>query len=77
MAACLGLAVLLWSYSGLPLATLVAATAPGGLAEMSITAKVLNLGVPVVTAFHVMRIFMITLFTLPAFRMLSRARQGL
>jgi hypothetical protein len=77
MAACLGLALLLWSYSGLPLATLVAATAPGGLAEMSITAKVLNLGVPVVTAFHVMRIFMITLFTLPAFRVLNRVRQGL
>jgi membrane AbrB-like protein len=77
MAACLGLAVLLWSYSGLPLATLVAATAPGGLAEMSITAKVLNLGVPVVTAFHVMRIFMITLFTLPAFRVLKRVGQGL
>jgi hypothetical protein len=44
---------------------------------MSITAKVLNLGVPVVTAFHVMRIFMITLFTLPAFRVLNRVRQGL
>jgi len=81
MAACLGLAVLLWSYTGLPLATLVAATAPGGLAEMSITAKVLNLGVPIVTAFHVMRVFMITLFTLPAFRLLGmlrrRAGQGL
>jgi len=80
MAACLGLAVLVWSYSDLPLATLVAATAPGGLAEMSITAKVLNLGVPIVTAFHVTRVFMITLFTLPAFRMLAvlrrRAAQG-
>jgi len=47
---------------------------------MSITAKVLNLGVPIVTAFHVTRVFMITLFTLPAFRMLAvlrrRAAQG-
>jgi membrane AbrB-like protein len=80
MAACLGLAVAVWSYSGLPFATLVAATAPGGLAEMSITAKVLNLGVPVVTAFHVMRVFMITLVTLPAYRALGalrkRAAQG-
>ena len=30
-------------------------TSPGGMAEMSITAKVLQLGVPVVTAFHVTR----------------------
>jgi membrane AbrB-like protein len=80
MAACLGLAALLWTYTGLPFAALVAATAPGGLAEMSITAKVLNLGVPIVTAFHVMRVFMITLFTLPAYRVLGvirrRVRQG-
>lgn len=41
--------------SGLPWATLVLATSPGGIAEMTLTAKTLQLGVPVVTAFHVTR----------------------
>ncbi|WP_425257049.1 AbrB family transcriptional regulator [Rubrivivax sp. RP6-9] len=40
---------------GLHPATAVLATAPGGIAEMAITAKVLQLGVPVVTAFQVVR----------------------
>jgi uncharacterized membrane protein AbrB (regulator of aidB expression) len=31
-------------------------TSPGGIAEMCITAKVLQLGVPIVTAFHVTRL---------------------
>ncbi|MFY9512197.1 MAG: AbrB family transcriptional regulator, partial [Rubrivivax sp.] len=41
--------------AGLHPATAVLATAPGGIAEMAITAKVLQLGVPVVTAFQVLR----------------------
>ena len=41
--------------SGLYPATLVLGMAPGGIAEMCITAKVLQLGVPLVTAFHVTR----------------------
>jgi membrane AbrB-like protein len=40
-------------------ATMVLATAPGGIAEMAITAKVLQLGVPVVTAFHVARMVLL------------------
>ena len=39
----------------LPLPTLGLGLAPGGVAEMTITAKVLQLGVPIVTAFHVAR----------------------
>ena len=51
---------LAWVMPGNP-ATLVLATAPGGIAEMAITAKVLQLGVPVVTAFHVLRmVFLVT-----------------
>jgi membrane AbrB-like protein len=42
--------------SGHPLATLVLATAPGGIAEMCLTARVLDLGVPLVTAFHLLRV---------------------
>ncbi|SUA35689.1 Putative ammonia monooxygenase [Neisseria zoodegmatis] len=41
--------------SGIPLPTLGLGLSPGGVAEMTITAKVLQLGVPVVTAFHVSR----------------------
>jgi membrane AbrB-like protein len=48
-------AVLLARVFGLHPATALLATAPGGIAEMAITAKVLQLGVPVVTAFQVVR----------------------
>lgn len=43
------------AVSGIHLATLVLATTPGGVSEMSITAKTLQLGVPIVTALHVLR----------------------
>lgn len=44
-------------------ATMVLAMAPGGIVEMSITAKVLQLGVPVVTAFHVARMVLLVSVT--------------
>jgi len=47
----------------LPLATIWLGMAPGGLAEMSITAKVLMLGVPMVTAFQVSRMAFVVLTT--------------
>jgi len=53
--------------AGLHPATLVLGTAPGGIAEMCITAKVLQLGVPMVTAFHVARVVVILLTTVPLF----------
>ena len=49
--------------SGQSAASLVLGTAPGGMAEMSITAKVLQLGVPLVTAFHVTRLVVLLLVT--------------
>lgn len=66
---CAGLfgAGLAWA-SGLSVATLVLATAPGGIAEMCITAKVLQLGVPLVTAAHVSRVFLLILSTGPVYR---------
>jgi membrane AbrB-like protein len=48
-------------------ATAVLATAPGGIAEMAITAKVLDLGVPLVTAFHVTRVVILLTCTAPVF----------
>jgi uncharacterized membrane protein AbrB (regulator of aidB expression) len=64
-----GFAALLAWASGLPLATLVLATAPGGIAEMCITAKVLQLGVPLVTAAHVTRVLVLITTTGPTFRL--------
>jgi hypothetical protein len=59
--------LLAWSAE-LSMATLVLATAPGGLAEMCITAKVLQLGVPLVTAAHVTRVFLLLVSTGPVYR---------
>ena len=58
--------------AGLHPATLVLGTAPGGIAEMCITAKVLQLGVPLVTAFHVTRVVVILLATVPLFARVER-----
>jgi membrane AbrB-like protein len=49
-------------------ATVMLGTAPGGIAEMCITAKVLQLGVPVVTAFHVTRYVAVSMLTGVAYR---------
>ena len=61
LAAILGAAIGL-AY-GLPIASVVLATAPGGIAEMCITAKVLQLGVPLVTAAHVTRVIVLVTCT--------------
>jgi uncharacterized protein len=66
LAATLG-AALAWAY-GLPLPSVVLATAPGGIAEMCITAKVLQLGVPLVTAAHVTRVVVLVTGTGTLFR---------
>jgi uncharacterized protein len=55
--------------------TLVLGTAPGGIAEMCITAKVLQLGVPLVTAFHVTRVVVLLLCTAPLFARVRAWRQ--
>lgn len=54
--------------AGLHPATAILATSPGGIAEMCITAKVLELGVPVVTAFHVVRYVAVLVLTAPLYR---------
>jgi len=58
--------------AGLNPATLVLGAAPGGIAEMCITAKSLQLGVPLVTAFHVVRLVVLLLVTAPLFERLRR-----
>ncbi len=64
LTACGGIALVLSAMTGLPLASLAIALAPGGLPEMVLTAKVLHLGVPMVTAFHVERV-VLTLLLAP------------
>lgn len=53
---------------GIPLPTMALATAPGGISEMCVTAKILKLGVPVVTSFQVTRLAFLLITALPAYR---------
>lgn len=56
-------ALLLARLFGLPIPTMIIATAPGGMAEMTITAQALDIGVPLVVAFHLFRVVMVNLGT--------------
>jgi len=47
-----------WAF-GLPIATMLIATAPGGLAEMTILAEALKISVPLVVAFHIFRVLVV------------------
>jgi hypothetical protein len=58
--------------SGIHVPTAILATAPGGVAEMSITAKALQFSVPAVTAFHVTRMAFLVLATGPLFLLHQR-----
>ena len=68
MALCAAFAWALAALTGAHPATLVLGTSPGGIAEMAITAKVLQLGVPVVTAFQVSRLVAVLILAEPLFR---------
>ena len=60
--------------SGAYLGTALLAAAPGGIAEMSITAQVLKIGVAFVTAAHVIRYLIVVLFCIPVYHLLERMR---
>lgn len=55
-------------------AALVLGTSPGGITEMAITAKVLQLGVPVVVAFQVSRLVTVLMLVGPLFHWAARNR---
>lgn len=57
-------------FSGIPIPTALLATAPGGIAEMSLTAQVLHFGVPTVTVFHVCRVLAMVLSVGPLYRLM-------
>ena len=60
--------------AGVSVPSMILALAPGGIAEMCITAKVLQLGVPLVTAAHVLRVVVLIVTTGPG--TLSRSPRG-
>lgn len=66
-----------WWLAGsaqLAAATAIVATTPGGIGEMAITAKVLKLGAPVVSAFHSIRMAAVVLLIGPMYRARGRLR---
>lgn len=74
-----GSAAFAWALArlaGLHPATVMLGTSPGGIAEMCITAKVLQLGVPVVTAFHVTRYVAVSMLTGTLYRWELRRLAG-
>jgi len=68
---------LAWAFE-LPIATMIISTSPGGMAEMSITAQALGIGVPAVIAFHLARVVVVNMGTqhiyVGATRWLGRGR---
>ncbi|MFC0407081.1 AbrB family transcriptional regulator [Roseomonas elaeocarpi] len=75
------LSLILTVFMSDSLETLVLANAPGGVAETSLTAKALHLGVATVTSFHLVRILFIVLLSAPLYEtavrigLLGRVRQ--
>lgn len=74
MGLCAAFALALAWATDLPWVTLLLGTSPGGITEMAITAKVLQLGVPVVTAFQVCRLMAVLLLAEPVYRRLYPAQ---
>lgn len=68
---------LISATSGAYLGAALLAAAPGGIAEMSITAKVLRVGVAFVTAAHVVRYMIVVLFNIPIYHLLEGGRNRL
>lgn len=56
----------------IPTAAAILATAPGSIGEMAVTARVLGVAVPIVTAFQLLRILVVVLFAGPFFLLCRR-----
>ncbi|RYJ00693.1 MAG: AbrB family transcriptional regulator, partial [Acetobacteraceae bacterium] len=72
MAGCAAAAIGLALLTGKPMGALLLGTAPGGIAEMSLTAKTLGLEVALVVTMQVTRIFLVAALTPPVFRLVHR-----
>jgi membrane AbrB-like protein len=69
MALLAAVAVAIATASDRPASTLLLATAPGGIAELCLTARTLRLGVPLVSAFHVVRMVLLLTCAPAAYRL--------
>jgi len=67
-----GSCAVLNEMTDLPVAALVLAYAPGGLAEMSLVALALSIDIAFVATHHAFRLFIVLLLAPPAFRWLKR-----
>lgn len=72
MALCAALGLALVPWTGEAWAVMILATAPGSITEMALTAKVLQQGVAVVTAFHVLRVMIMMPMAPAIFRLAAR-----
>lgn len=54
--------MLLGQVVSIPVSSLALAASPGGMAEMCVTAKVMHLAVPLITATHVLRVVLLTVW---------------
>ena len=73
----LALAGALLAYAlGFPVPTMVLALAPAGVAEMTLTGKVLGLDAALIAGFHMLRIIMVLVLCVPAFRLFQWAIGG-
>lgn len=61
----IGAALVLAGPLGIPLPVMTLAAAPGGMAEMMITAAALGLSIPEVVAFQTVRVLVVHLFAVP------------
>jgi membrane AbrB-like protein len=61
--------------TGLPVGAVILGTSPGGLPEMTVTAKTLELGVPLVLGFHLVRTLACNLFVEAIWRAVARLRR--
>jgi membrane AbrB-like protein len=57
---------------GLPVAALALAFAPAGMAEMTLTGKVLGLDAALISGFHTVRIIMVMALVVPLFKLFER-----
>ncbi|MCC7045260.1 MAG: AbrB family transcriptional regulator [Alphaproteobacteria bacterium] len=67
-------AAVLHQITGLPIAALVLAYAPGGLAEMSLVALALSIDIAFVATHHAFRLLIVLAITPPIFKRLRRSR---
>ena len=66
------LGIALSRVSGLPLAEIALGMSPGGMPEMTVTAKALSLGVPLVLGFHIIRTLLCNFAVAPIWRGMVR-----